>query len=74
MARTWAISIGEPERMDLERIMLDEDPESALAFLREVVYPQVKESEKARGCFHDPSKPVDSVSRSVDRHKKLGSF
>ena len=74
MARTWAISFGEPERMDLERIMLDHDPESALAFLEEVIYPQVKESEKARGCFHDPSKPVESVGRPVDRHKKLGSF
>lgn len=72
--KTWAVSFGEPERMELERIVLDSDPESALRFLREVIYPKVKESEKPGSCFHDTSKPVEQLDRSVDKHKKLGSF
>ena len=74
MAKTWAVSFGEPERMELERIMLDHDPEAAMVFLQQVIYMKVKDSEKAGGCFHDTSKPVESVGRQVDRHKKMGSF
>jgi hypothetical protein len=74
MAKTWAVSFGEPERMELERIMLDRDPEAALAFLENIVYAKIKDSEKPGGCFHDPSKPVESLGRPVDTHKKLGSF
>lgn len=74
MAKTWAVSFGEPERMELERIILDRDPEAALVFLQQVIYTKVKDSEKAGGCFQDPSKPVESVGRQVDRHKKMGSF
>ncbi|MGQ9476655.1 MAG: hypothetical protein ACUVRX_09525 [Actinomycetota bacterium] len=72
--RTWGISFGERERMELERIVMDRDREGALAFLREVIYPRVKESEKPGSCFHDTSKPVDKLERPVDLHKKLGDF
>ncbi len=74
MPKTWAISFGERERMELERIILDRDEHSAMNFLEQVVYPQVKESEKPGSCFHDPSVPVDRLERSVERQKKLGSF
>ena len=70
--RTWGVSFGERERMELERIILDRDREAALAFLREVIYPKVKESEQPGSCFHDTAKPVDKLERPVDKHKKLG--
>jgi hypothetical protein len=70
---TWAVSFGESERIELERIMLDSDPEAALGFLKNVIYPKVKESEKPGSCFHDTSKPVEQLDRPVDKHKKLGS-
>ncbi len=74
MAKTWAVSFQERERMELERIILDGDERSALDFLKQVIYPQVKESEKPGSCFHDPSIPVDKLDRTVERQKKLGSF
>jgi len=73
MGRTWAVSFGETERMDLERIVMDRDPDSALEFLRKVIYPKVKEAEKPGSCFHDVARPVDDVRRPIDRHKDLGS-
>ncbi|MBC7252360.1 MAG: hypothetical protein H5T72_00115 [Actinobacteria bacterium] len=72
--RTWGISFGEKERMELERIILDNDRDAALAFLKEVIYSRVKESEKPGSCFHDTGKPVDKLERPVDFHKKLGDF
>ena len=60
--------------MELERIVMDRDAEAALAFLHQVIYPKVKESEKPGSCFHDTSKPVEQLERPVDRHKKLGDF
>jgi hypothetical protein len=74
MARTWAVSFGEKQRMELERVIIDGDAAAALDFLREVIYQQVKESEKPGSCFHDTAKPVENLDRTVDRHKKLGSF
>lgn len=74
MAKTWGISFGETERMELERIVLDEDAAAALEFVRGVIYAKVRESEKPGSCFHDVAKPVEDVGRPVDRHKKLGSF
>jgi hypothetical protein len=73
MARTWGLSFGENERMELERIVMDKDQESALAFLQKVIYPKVKEAEKPGSCFHETSKPVEHLERPVDQHKKLGS-
>jgi hypothetical protein len=73
MVSTWAVSFGENERMELERIVVDEDREAALRFLLEVVYPSIKESEKSGSCFHDVDKPVDGLERPVKRHKNLGS-
>ena len=73
MSRTWAVSFGETERMDLERIVMDSDSDSALEFLRKVIYPKVKEAEKPGSCFHDVSKPVDDVGRPIEKHKDLGS-
>jgi hypothetical protein len=72
--RTWGLSIGQTERMELERIVMDEDAEAALAFLNEVIYPKVKESEKPGSCFHDTSKPVEQLERPVGMHKRLGDF
>lgn len=72
--KTWGLSFGEPERMELERIIVDKDAESALAFLQQVIYPKVKESEKPGSCFHDASKPVEQLERPVSEHKKLGDF
>lgn len=74
VARTWAVSFGEKERMELERIMMDEYPDSALRFISEVIYPKVKEAEKPGACFHDVDKPVSDLKRPVSRHKKLGDF
>lgn len=72
MAKTWGLSFGENERMELERIMMDRDPESALVFLQQVIYPKIKESEKPGSCFHDTAKPVERLGRPVSDHKKLG--
>lgn len=72
--KTWGLSIGEAERMELERVVMDKDAEAALAFLQKVIHPKVKESEKPGSCFHDASKPVEQLERPVDRHKKLGDF
>ena len=74
MAKTWAVSFGETERMELERIMMDEDSASAMEFVKKVIYPKVLESEKPGACFHDVDKPVEDLARPVDRHKKLGDF
>lgn len=60
--------------MELERIVMDDDREAALAFLKKVIHPKVKESEKPGSCFHDTSKPVEKLERPVDFHKKLGDF
>jgi hypothetical protein len=73
MAKTWGLSFGEPERMELERIVMDRDSDAALTFVREVIYPKVKESEKPGSCFHDTAKPVEHLDRSVDKHKKMGN-
>ena len=73
MAKTWGLSFGETERMELERVVIDKDAEAALAFLQEVIYPKVKESEKHGSCCHDTSKPVEQLDRPVDTHKKMGS-
>ena len=72
--KTWGLSFGEKERMELERIVMDKDRDSALAFLEEVIYPKVKESEKPGSCFHDVEKPVEKLDRPVSEHKKLGDF
>ncbi|MBU1671660.1 MAG: hypothetical protein KKF41_00780 [Actinobacteria bacterium] len=74
MAKVWAVSFGENERMELERIMMDGDTEAAMEFLRGVIYPKVKESEKPGSCFHDVDKTVEGTPRPVDRHKRLGDF
>ena len=73
MAKTWGLSFGETERMELERVVIDKDADAALEFLQEVIYPKVKESEKPGSCFHDTSKPVEQLDRPVDTHKKMGS-
>lgn len=72
MARLWGLSFGESERMELERIVIDKDAASALAFLEKVIYPKVKESEKPGSCFHDTGKTVEKLDRPVSKHKKLG--
>jgi hypothetical protein len=74
MTKTWGLSIGENERMELERIVVDRDPDAAMAFLQNVIYPKIKESEKPGSCFHDTAKPVDQLERPVSDHKKLGDF
>jgi len=74
MGRVWAVSFGEKERMELERVVMDDDPEAALGFVKKVIYPKVKEAEKPGSCFHDVEKPVDEVGRPVNRHKRLGTF
>ncbi len=74
MGRRWAVSFGEKERMNLERIMMDEDPDAALEFMRNVIYPTIKEAEKPRSCFHDAEKPVTELSRPVGKHRNLGTF
>ena len=72
VAKTWAVSFGEKERLELERIIMDEDIDSAMEFLNTVIYTKVKEAEKTGSCYHDVDKTVDGVERPVDRHKKLG--
>lgn len=72
--RKWGISFGESERIELERVILDEDRDGAFDFLRKVVYPKVKETEKPGVCFQNVEKSVDEVSRPVKKHKNLGSF
>ena len=74
MGRVWAVSFGEKERMELERVVMDDDPEAALGFVKKVIYPKVKEAEKPGSCFHDVEKPVDEVGRQVSKHKRLGTF
>lgn len=74
MGRVWAVSFGESERMELERVMMDDDQAAALDFVKKVIYPRVKDAEKPGSCFHDVEKPVDEVGRQVSRHKRLGTF
>ncbi|HEY5493117.1 MAG TPA: hypothetical protein VIK15_00865 [Candidatus Anoxymicrobiaceae bacterium] len=74
MERVWAVSFGENERMELERVIMDDDAEAALGFVKKVIYPKVKEAEKPGSCFHDVEKPVDEVGRQVSKHKRLGTF
>lgn len=74
LERKWAVSFGENERMELERVVIDDDPSAALDFVKKVIYPKVKESEKPGSCFHDVEKPVEEVGRQVNRHKRLGTF
>ncbi|MBN2167626.1 MAG: hypothetical protein JW738_00150 [Actinobacteria bacterium] len=73
MDKSWVVSFGENERMELERILLDDDPDAALVFLRDVVYEDVKGLEKTGSCYHDVEKPVEGLGRPVKRHKNLGS-
>jgi hypothetical protein len=72
MPRSWGLSFGEKERMELERIIVDKDAASALEFMEKVIYPKIKESEKPGSCFHDTAKTVEKLERPVSRHKKLG--
>ena len=74
MERVWAVSFGENERMALERVVMDDDRAAALEFVKNVIYPKVKEAEKPGACFHDVEKPVDEVGRQVSKHKRLGTF
>jgi hypothetical protein len=74
MARIWTASFTESERMDLERVVLDDDAAAALEFVKNVIYPGVKDSEKPGACFADVDKPVDKIGRQVNRHKRLGTF
>jgi len=74
MARTWGLSMNEEERMELERVIMDEDSEGALEFLRRVIYTKVRESEKAGSCFHEVDKTVEELPRSIRKHKGLGDF
>jgi hypothetical protein len=53
---------------------MDGDADSALDFVRRIIYAKIKESEKPGSCFHDTDKPVEQLERPVDRHKKLGDF
>lgn len=72
MAKTWAVSFGENERIELEKIVLDEDASSALEFITSIVYPKVKESEKPGACFHEVTKPVDRVGRPIKKFRGSG--
>ncbi len=74
MGKTWGFSINEKERMELERIITDEDLESAFDFLKRVLYQKIKEMEKPGSCFHDIKKPVQEIARPVRKHKELGDF
>lgn len=74
LGRTWGFSINETERMELERIVVDEDREGALDFLRKIIYQKVKETEKPGSCFHDVNKPLERIERPVRKHKELGDF
>jgi len=74
MPKTWAISFGEKERMELERVVMDGDEDGALKFINEVVYPKVKEAEKPGSCFHEVGKQVDDIKRPIRKHKNLGDF
>lgn len=74
MEKTWSLSLSEAERIELERIITDGDPEEALEFLDRVVYEKVRSSEQFRGCLHDTDRPVDEISRPIRKHKGLGDF
>ena len=67
------MSFGEGERIELERVVTDGDREGALEFLKTVIYPAVKGSEKSGGCLQETTAPVEELPRAVDKHKKLGS-
>ena len=74
MPRSWGLSLGETERIELERIIVDEDQEAAWEFLRDVVYARVVDDSQRESCLHDISKPVDGVQRPIKKHKNIGSF
>ncbi|MCG2794280.1 MAG: hypothetical protein L6427_00100 [Actinomycetia bacterium] len=74
MPRSWGLSFGEAERIELERIIVDEDPEAAWEFLRGVIYPRVVDASQPGSCLHDVTKPVDGVERPIIKHKRIGSF
>lgn len=74
MSRVWAVSLGEKERIELERVVMDDDRDGALDFLKNVVYAAVKDIEKPQSCYHKVEKPVEDLGRPIKKHKNLGSF
>jgi len=68
------LSLGEEERIMLERIVVDEDRDAAFEFLRDVVYPRVTDVPGPGNCLQDISKPVNGVERPIRKHKNIGSF
>jgi hypothetical protein len=62
--RKTAISLEEPELIELERIMTDEDEKEALVFLRKTVYSKVARSQGAKLKSH-----LDIGGDPVERFK-----
>ncbi len=60
--RKTSIVLDEPEIMDLERLVTDEDGKEALSFLRQVVYRKVNRSQQGRLKSH-----LDTGGDPVDR-------
>ncbi len=50
--RKTAIYFGEEELLELERVLIDEDREGALAFLRKSVYDKVNRSQQGKLKCH----------------------
>lgn len=63
--RKTAIALEEPELVELERIVVDEDEREALTFLRRTVYSKVARSQGARLQSH-----LYSSGSPVERFKQ----
>lgn len=48
MENKWAVVIGEKERIELEAIVVDENKEAALKFLKKVILAQIVASEQGK--------------------------
>lgn len=73
----WGISLDREERIELERIVLDDDDEAALMFLRERIYPRIAELEKSpHGCLHvalDRREQEMGIRKSPEEERDIDS-
>ncbi|MCK4789391.1 MAG: hypothetical protein KAV87_36955 [Desulfobacteraceae bacterium] len=63
--RKTAVSFGERDLMDLERIITDADEKEAFLFLKKCIYDRILHSQQGRLKSHlDSTNPVEGFKRS----------
>lgn len=67
MENRWAVVLTEKDRIELEAIVVDEDKEAALRFLKKKVFAQVIASEK--GKLQNPGFSSGAIASYSQRAK-----